>query len=60
MPIAGTAALPVREEQVRARMALRELATDRLAAGPDAHRGGMLVWSCSRHDQPSMHPEPSG
>ena len=35
MPVAGTAALPVREEQVRARMALRELATDRLAVGPD-------------------------
>ena len=36
MPVAGTAALPVREEQVRARMALRKLAADRLAAGPDA------------------------
>jgi hypothetical protein len=24
-----------------------------------AHRGGMLVWSCSQHDQLSMQPEPS-
>ena len=35
MPVAGTAALPVREKQVRAWMALRELAADRLGVGPD-------------------------
>ena len=36
MPVSGAAALPVGEEQVRAWMALRELAADRLAADPDA------------------------
>jgi hypothetical protein len=36
MPVPRAAALPVREEQVRPRMALRELAADRPAAGPAA------------------------
>src|SRR5689334_23279302 len=36
MPVPRAAAPPVREEQVRPRMALRELATDRPAAGPAA------------------------
>ena len=36
MPVSGAAALPVREEQVRAGVALRKLAADRPAAGPGA------------------------
>ena len=36
MAVAGAAALPVREEQVRPRMALRELAADRRGGGPGA------------------------
>jgi len=36
LPVSCAAALPVREEQVRPRMALRKLAADRAAAGPPA------------------------
>jgi hypothetical protein len=36
MAVAGAAALPVREQQVRTRMALRELAAERPAGRHDA------------------------
>ena len=36
MSFAGAAALPVREEQVRAGVTLRELTADRPAGGPGA------------------------
>jgi len=52
MPVPRAAALPVREEQVRPRMALRELATDRPAAGrpigcelPKGHPGPHLYFA---------------